>query len=208
MNNECLLRVRAASLGMVMTMLLAACGSSPANNYYLLSAHELPTPTGATPTLGVGPVTIPEYLHRDNLAYRRTDNTVQVAGVDLWAEPLENGIQRVLVLNLAGLLNTQDVSNFPWHPKRAPDYGVKVNLLQLEANEQQAMLTAEWLVYRPDTAAAVARRISRLQSPLPPGAAAPEQLAAAYSALMFQLSETIAAAVTADAGAARVQTTP
>ena len=32
--------------------------------------------------------------------------------------------------------------------------------------------------------------------------------AAAYSALMFQLSETIAAAVTAAGGAARVDTTP
>ena len=102
----------------------------------------------------------------------------------------------VLVLNLASLLHTQAVSNFPWDPQRAPDYGVKVNLLQLEANEQQAMLTAEWLVYRPSNGAAVVRRISRLQAPLTPGAAAPEQVAAAYSAMIFQLSELIAAGIT------------
>jgi uncharacterized lipoprotein YmbA len=201
MSSLFLSRVPKLSLIIVTAVLLVACGSSPANNYYVLSAHDSPPPTGVSPTLGVGPITIPEYLHRDNLAYRRSDNHVQVAGADLWAEPLESGIQRVLVLNLSGLLNTQAVSSFPWQAKRAPEYGVKVNLLQLESNEQQAMLTAEWLIYRPDTSATVVGRISRLQTPLATGAAAPQQLAAAYSALMYQLSETIASAITADATA-------
>ena len=80
-----------------------------------------------------------------------------------WAEPLDNGIQRVLMLNLTGLLNTQDVSIFPWRPERAPDFGVEVNLLQLDANETAAMLTADWLVYRPGGNAPINRRISRLR---------------------------------------------
>jgi hypothetical protein len=103
-----------------------------------------------------------------------------------------------LILNLAGLLNTQDVSVFPWRPERAPQFGVEVNLLKLDANEDAAMLTADWLVSRPGDNTPTNRRISRLQLPLPGGAPEPEQVAAAYSTLLFQLSEIIAAAIESD----------
>ncbi len=98
-------------------LLLVGCGSSPPNNFYVLSAHEFPAPSGTAPALGVGPINIPEYLGRQNMVYSRVDNTLQVASLDMWAEPLGAGIQRVLVLNLTGLLNTQDVSTFPVAPR-------------------------------------------------------------------------------------------
>jgi uncharacterized lipoprotein YmbA len=179
-------------------LLLAGCGSSPPNNFYVLSAHAFPAPSGVAPALGVGPISIPEYLGRQNMVYNRVENTVQVAGQDMWAEPLGDGIQRVLVLNLTGLLNTQSVTIFPWRPERAPEFGIEVNLLQLDANENEALLTADWLVYRPGNAGPGSRRISRLRLPLPPGAPEPEQVAAAYSTLLFQLSEIIAAAIASD----------
>jgi uncharacterized lipoprotein YmbA len=180
------------------SLVLTGCGSSPPNNYYLLSAHQFPAPSGETPAVGVRPIEIPEYLSRQNLVYNRLDNSLQVASSDMWAEPLEDGIQRVLVLNLAGLLNTQNVRFFPWHPKRTPDYGVKVNLLQLDANKNEASLTAEWLVSRPASAESVNRRLSYLQLSFPSGTPKPERVAAAYSTLLFQLSEIIAAAITKD----------
>jgi uncharacterized lipoprotein YmbA len=179
-------------------LLIMGCGTSPANNYYLLSAYDFNAPGGASPSVGVGPIEIPEYLSRESMIYQRNGNTLQLASLDLWAEPLSDGVQRVLVLNLAGLLDTQDIRFFPWHPKRAPQFGVKVNLLQLEVVEQQALLTAEWLVYRPDNSAAVGQRISRLQSPLPAGATTGEQVAAAYSDLLLQLSKVIADTISSD----------
>jgi uncharacterized lipoprotein YmbA len=132
------------------------------------------------------------------MVYNRAGNSLQVATLDLWAEPLVNGVERVMVLNLAGLLNTQDVQSFPWHPQRAPQYGVKVTVLQLEATEQQVSLTAEWLVYRPGDSAHIQRRISQLQANLGAGTPEAEQVAVAYSDLFYQLSELIAAAITAD----------
>jgi len=186
---------------LLLGLLLVGCGSSPPNNFYVLSAHEFPAPSGTAPALGIGPINIPEYLARKNMVYRRVDNTLEVASLDMWAEPLGTGVERVLVLNLTGLLNTQDVSTFPWRPERAPEFGVEVNLLQLDANEQGAQLTAEWLVYRPGSATAGNRRISRLQIPLSPGVPEPQQVAAAYSTLLFQLSEIIAAAITSEQAA-------
>lgn len=205
MSNRCLSLV----LLLPLVALLAGCGSSPPNNFYLLSAHEFPAPpSGAAPALGVGPISVPEYLGRKHMVYNREDNTLQVAGLDMWAEPLGNGIQRVLVLNLTGLLNTQDVITFPWRPERAPEFGVEVNLLQLDANELEAKLTADWLVHRPGGAGPFNRRISRLQVPLPAGASQAEQVAAAYSTLLFQLSEIIAAAIESERAAARIASTP
>lgn len=191
---------KVVSLAWVFTLalLLVGCGSSPPNNYYLLSAHEFPASGGETPSVGVGPIKIPEYLSRESMVYNRAGNTLHVASLDLWAEPLVDGVQRVVVLNLAGLLNTQDVQFFPWHPKRAPQYGVKVNVLKLEATAQQVLLTAEWLVYRPDSSEQVKRHISQLQSPLAAESPEAEQVAVAYSELLYQLSEIIAAAITSD----------
>tara|TARA_R110002049_G_scaffold57581_3_gene157718 strand:+ start:2488 stop:3093 length:606 start_codon:yes stop_codon:yes gene_type:complete len=191
-------KILSLTAALALALLLAGCGTSPPNNYYLLSAHPFSAVSGETPSVGVGPIEIPAYLDRKSMVYNRQGNTLQVASLDLWAEPLVNGVERVMVLNLAGLLNTQDVQSFPWHPQRAPQYGVKVNVLQLEASEQQVSLTAEWLVYRPGSSVQVKRRISALQAPLGAGTAEAEQVAIAYSDLLYQLSEIVAAAITAD----------
>ncbi|MCB1704665.1 MAG: membrane integrity-associated transporter subunit PqiC [Halioglobus sp.] len=185
---------------LAMALLLTGCGSSPANHYYLLTAHDFPVTVSESPSVGVGPIVVPEYLNRKSMVYNRAGNALQVASLDLWAEPLADGIQRVVVLNLTGLLNTQDVQYFPWHPKRAPEYGVKVNILQLEAADQQVSLTAEWLVYHPASSETVQRRISKLQSPLPAGDTEAAQVAAAYSDLLYQLSDVIAGAIRSTQG--------
>jgi len=186
---------------LVLSLILMGCGSSPPNNYYVLSAQEFPAENGDTPAIGVGPIEVPEYLMRQNLVYNHDENTLHVFSVDLWGEPLVDGVQRVMALNLSGLLKTQNMRFFPWNPQRAPDYAVKVNLLQLDANKDEAMMKAEWLVYRPTNGEAVTRRISQLKTPLPSGASEPEQVAEAYSKLLLQLSEIIAANIRTDQAA-------
>ena len=55
-------------------LLLPACGSSPPNNHYLLTARQTEAPTTDTPALGIGPIVIPEYLNRNNLVYDQRNN--------------------------------------------------------------------------------------------------------------------------------------
>lgn len=193
-----MIQTRNAVTALLLLGLLAGCGSSPTINYYVLSAHKDSAPAGVAPSLGVGPIEVPEYLHRDNLVTHREGNRLMVAASDRWAEPLVDGIQRVLAVNLAGLLNTQSIRSHPWHRQQAPDYGIRVNLLGLDAGEGAATLIAEWEVYRPVDNTVVVRRLSRLSQPLADGAAGSEQIAATYSALLFDLSELIATAIAAD----------
>lgn len=175
-------------------LLLTACGSTPSNHYYVLTAREGPGPVGQSPSVGIGPVRIPEYLNRTNLVYQRDGNKLQIAQFQRWAEPLEEGVVRVLGLNLAALLDTQDIRQFPWHAGRAPQFGVKVTLLGMDADRQGASLEAEWLVHRPATGEALRRGLSRFNH-TGPGELKPGELPAAYSELLYQLSEEIAGAI-------------
>ena len=195
------MKLASTLLCIALTTLLAACGSSPQNNYFRLTSTVTSLPEGETPSLGIGPIEIPAYLDREKLVYAQQGNRLQVSATEYWAEPLDAGIERVLALNLAALLNTQSVRTFPWHPRRAPTYAVKLNLLSLDADDMTARLTAEWLVYRPENSATVERRIARVQQALDANDRGPDALPAAYSNLLYQLSEIIATAIRADVGA-------
>ena len=59
---------------LVLSLILMGCGSSPPNNYYVLSAQEFPAENGDTPAIGVGPIEVPEYLMRQNLVYNHDEN--------------------------------------------------------------------------------------------------------------------------------------
>lgn len=187
---------------MLLACLLTACGSSPRNEYFRLTANVETTATGNSPALGIGPIEIPAYLDREKMVYALRGNQLQLADTANWAEPLDAGIGRVLALNLSGLLDTQNVRSFPWHPQRAPDYGIRINVLTLGASASEARLTTEWLVYRPASGEEVARRLSRLRRPVTAEEATPAQLPGIYSDLLESLSRELAATIRRDAEAA------
>lgn len=181
--------------GIAAALLLVACGSSPQHNFYLLSAENQAVASGQSPSLGIGPIEIPEYLNRNSLVYSRGSNQLHIASFERWAEPLADGIQRVLGLNLAAELGTQNIRPHPWQRTDAPAYAVQLWVLSLDAAGQEAELVVEWRVSRPGESTPLERRISRLSQPLP----GPEWLAAdaasAYSELLQALSAEIAAVI-------------
>ena len=174
---------------------LGACSSSPPSSFYRLTPAVAHAPGGATPSLGIGPVDLPEFLNRNALVYTRGGNQLQLADYERWAEPLEYGVTRVVGLNLSALLQTETLRLFPWDLRQAPDYGVRINILDLDARDGQATLVADWLLYRPSDGTSITSRISQFSKSLPAGELQAAQLPAAYSALLFELSETIAAAI-------------
>ena len=183
----------AASLSLL--LLLTACGSSPPSHLYRLTAASGALGGEQQPSLGIGPIEIPEFLNRSALVYTRGENRLLVSGTDLWGEPLAQGVQRIMGLNLAQLLNTENLSYFPWDSRHPPQYGVRISVLDLDANDQEATLTADWLLFHPATGDVISKRISQYSKPLPAGTFAPSELPPAYSTLLYQLSETIADAI-------------
>ncbi|RLQ21950.1 membrane integrity-associated transporter subunit PqiC [Seongchinamella sediminis] len=188
-------------LALALLLAVTACGTTPPASHYRLSAQESLPASAAGPALGVGPVSIPQYLDRDGMVRSDGANRLQIASSERWAEPLDQGITRVLSLNLAGLLQTQNIQPFPWHPERHPDFGVKVRVLALDADATRATLVAEWLLYRIDDDQALARRMADYTQPLSGAEAKAGEIAAAYSKLLYQLSQDIASALAPPAAA-------
>lgn len=186
----------------ILPIALLGCGTTPASKYYLLSVEASSFPDGASPSLGVGPIEIPEYLNRNALIYSREGNRLHIAKFERWAEPLDSSIGRVVRLNLASLLNTQDIQVYPWSNSERPEYAVEVTVINMDANDQQARLVAEWRIYTPKSRETIARKISNLSYDMPAGPVTAAEVAPAYSKLLLQLSEIIAAEISEDMAAA------
>ncbi|MEM8561344.1 MAG: PqiC family protein [Pseudomonadota bacterium] len=182
-------------VGVCIALFLGACGSSPPTHYYRLTAMNNSIGSQQQPAIGVGPVEIPQFLQRNAIVYSRGANQLEVAGTELWAEPLADGAERVLGLNLAKLLDTQNLTFFPWDSKTQPDVAVKVRILDLDADAATAVLSAEWLVYYPADGEVIDRQISTLTRSISGSAVSAAVLPEAYSALLFSLAETIADAI-------------
>ena len=186
-------KMRRHWLPALLSLLLAGClSSTPPSNFYLLSARADGVPTGDSPGLGIGPIEIPEYLNRSGMVYSDGGEHLQISSFERWAEPLEDGLQRVLSLNLASLLDTQDIRTFPWAQQRAPEYAVQVRVLALDTKAARATLVAEWSLRRPADGELLERNISHLQQDLAGEAFAAALIAPAYSELLYQLSQLIA----------------
>lgn len=175
---------------------LAGCGSSPTHNYYLLHASAPPDgDSDSALSLGIGPVSIPEYLNRSALVHSGKGNRLHVARLERWGEPLQDGIPRVLGLNLAAALGTHDLHRHPWLRSQEPAIAVQLWILELDARAGAATLTAEWRLHRPREDRELARHISRLSQPLPGQRWEAGAAAAAYSGLLQSLAEEIAEAI-------------
>jgi uncharacterized lipoprotein YmbA len=173
--------------------LITACGSTPRSNYYMLSAEAAGATGKSGPALGIGPVTVPEYLQRREMVLNRSANKLELADFDRWAEPLDAGILRVTALNLAALLQTQQVRVFPWRRSYQPDYGISIAVVQFAMRDATAELVAEWTITVPASGVSITQKISRLEAQARD--AEPESVAAAYSKLLAQLSEEIATVI-------------
>jgi uncharacterized protein len=175
-------RLRLALLGLVF---LSACSSSPPARFYTLSD----TAPATTPPAGVGlvritSVSIPGELDRPELVRRVGPNQLSISGLDRWAAPLDQAIQRAL---------GDDISRRVPAPAPGQQYPVSVDIREFYGDaECNVTLRAAWTVRqaRPDGAAPVNESIQA-----PASGACPAALPAAMSAALGQLSDRILAGV-------------
>jgi len=181
--------------------LLLLCGcASKSPNYYVLHSLQNEAPgvkmakADRNLTIGVGPVKIPEYLERPQMATRSTQNSLQFAEFDKWAEPLEKNLTRVLAENLAILLSTDRVGVFPWAGSMHVLYQVTVDVTQLEYTpDGKAILVASWSVFGGDGQKLLTTKRSRLTVPVQ--STGFEAIASAQSRAVEEMSREIAACI-------------
>ena len=98
-------------------------------------------------TAGLGTIELPGYLDRQQIVTRTSTNRLSYSETDRWAAPLAESFSRVLGQNISHLLKPAQMIQFPWQSTGVPDYQVKIEVIQFEANsDQNAWLTARWSV--------------------------------------------------------------
>ena len=141
---------RCVSIVSASALLLVGCvqmgPSKDLSRFFMLAPQPAATPAaGDGPVVGVGPVTLPDYLDRNVLVTRVGPNEVHLAASDWWAEPLATQVPKMLALNLGSRLGASRTVTSPWPRAIAPDVTVRVDFTRFEADRAgTAHLEATW----------------------------------------------------------------
>ncbi|MDP4625301.1 MAG: PqiC family protein [Akkermansiaceae bacterium] len=171
---------------------LTAC-SSTVPTFYILSA-EGTLPSGGGTGIGVGPVTLAEYVDRQNLVIQTSPNTLELAKSHLWAGDLDDSVARVLATNIGRRLKTGNVRTYPWRKDSEIDYQVSMDIREFIAgSDGYAHIEATWRIYKMPGSRQVVSKTFIGKEPI--ASEDYESVVAAQSRLLGKLSEEIAAAI-------------
>jgi hypothetical protein len=181
---------------------LGGCASSAPSRFYVLTAVSMSEPQQPLAgdrrevAIGVGPVELPRYLDRPQMATRTSPYELHFAEFHQWAEPLADTVTRVLSENLSHLLATDRIAIYPWPRSTPVAYQVVVRLTHFEGTlGEQSRLSAQWHIINVEAQQDLMRQTSQFQPAVE--AADYGSLAAALSQGLGALSEDIAAALRA-----------
>jgi uncharacterized protein len=120
---------------------------SPVSDGAGIAARPASTSPDSQLTVGVGPVSFPDYLRRLAVVTRVAPNRIDLSDEKRWAEPLDKNFVRVLSENLATLLNTQRVEKYPWPLATRVDYQIEIDVQRFETtSDGQSQLRASWII--------------------------------------------------------------
>jgi uncharacterized protein len=177
---------------LLVTGVLAGCMTpgSPMSDYYLLTAQSAPAPQQLEHvSLGVGPVRVAPFLERVQLVSHDGRADLDVDDRHRWAEPLDKGVQRVLVQNLAVLTGAQ-TRNFPWSRSAIPQRALRIDVLDLNSWHDRAVLEVLWVLEDTSGKQPPLRGRQRLEHSL--DSSDPAARVLAYSMLLDRLAQIIA----------------
>lgn len=160
----------------LLSLALGGCSNTPPTRFYVLSAmaDRAAAVPGKGTAIGIGPVTLPQYLNRPQIVTRSGGNQLAVAEFDQWGGDLNDNVSRVLAANLSSLLETDRVSLYPWKDEAPIDYQVTIDVVSFEQDaDGSSVLSAYWSVVDPRSGKAKLMRRSsyRDRSDTGPGAA-------------------------------------
>ena len=183
------------------SLLLSACGSSPAVRYYTLQGPALEKPAEVPATNAVDArsvqlvsLTVPQSVDRPQLVLRSGDNTLNVREQDRWAEPLKHNLSLVLAATLM-----QDLGGAPVVVRATgledTAWKLGIDIQRFEAQPGQAVtLEAVWTLKHQGQAKPLSR-VSKVRETV--NGDSLDAVVAAQSRAVAQLAREIARSVNA-----------
>lgn len=183
-------------LALILTSFVAFTGCvnlEPAHDptrHFRLSS--LATGTGSPPpketlSLVILPVNVPDYLKRSNFVLRKNSEELTFSEFDRWAEPVENGIARVLFENLTSLFNSRFVRTSDQAINRPHELQLQVDVVEFTSTEYgEVMFIAESKLFAADGKSLLWASRTKLSQP---AQAEPVDTGASVSALSAALRD-------------------
>ncbi len=177
---------------LVLCLSLAGCGGGT-NHYVLAPSGKAPARGG--PGIGIGPVTVADYLsERPYLVFQSTPTKMEVSDEHQWAGDLASNFSRTLGTDLGYRLGTGNIQQYPWTKESELRYQITVDVNQFHGTaDGEAILEASWRAYSLPDGRLITSKTSTLQEPLTEDGF--EKLAEAQSRLVDQLAVDIAGAL-------------
>lgn len=183
----------------LLAAVLAACGTSPQVHFYTLSSNATPAggnaqPVAAIPSVGLGPITLPDVVDRPQFVLRTGANQVVIAEEHRWAEPLKSEIPRVIAENLSQMLGVKQVWSYPQSAAETAEVRVLVDVQRFDSAPGEAVtIDASWTVQRKPGEPIAGRSMVREAA----SGSGHDALAAAHSRALATVSRDIADAIRA-----------
>jgi len=167
---------------------------------YILSASA-PSATGPHegPVVGVGPVVVPTYLDRRAIVlHELADGEIRLAENHQWAEPIKDGVARVVAENLTAMIPTDAALVYPWRSPRVVTYRVTLEIFRFDgALGSPVVLNVRWRLLDTDGKELVLRTVTLEERPADATYAA---LVASHDRLLATVSRDIATVIRAQRG--------
>lgn len=138
---------------LILIAALTACGTSAPTHYYLLDAALASGDNGGpgTQRIGIGPVQIPAYLNRPGIVTRAGGGRVDIDEFNLWAEPLDSAVPRLIALGIHNHRPQLQPVVAPWPRELAPRLRFRIAIQRFDAEPGRAVLKAGWSLQRTDS---------------------------------------------------------
>jgi len=133
-------------------LLLSACASTPPSTFYTLTpipeaAGRAGDIAGGDISVGLGPVSFPQFLDRPQIVLRDAANQLEVNEFHRWGGAVQDDFLRVWGENLGYLLGTSRVVLFPSESRAPLDFRVPAEVLAFEGSATgAAVLKVRWSV--------------------------------------------------------------
>lgn len=176
-------------LAILPCVILLGCGGTV--QYYVLAPAGR-VPSGSGVGIGVGPVTVADYLsERPYLIFQSTSTKMEVSDEHQWTGDLASNVSRTLATNLGYRMGTGNIRQYPWSRESELTYQVTVDVNQFHGTfTGDAVLEASWRAYSLPSGKLITSRTTTLTEPIVGDGF--ERLAEAQSRLIDQLASRIA----------------
>jgi uncharacterized lipoprotein YmbA len=163
-----------ALIPFLLPLFVTGCaGTSAPSRFYTLHALGDGEATENAPSskhaisIVIGPVEIPDYLDRREIAVRSGPNELKLAQFDRWAGSLNDDITRVLSENLTLLLSGRDMSVSSWQWHASGDYRIALYMRRFDIMANgYVVVNAQWNIVGKDGATILLTGESSFKTPI------------------------------------------